>query len=70
MDLLRQIAEFKAVAVFISVTTLEADLHQILAPRASHPGKRLEAIECLSPAGIPTGVMVAPVIPIHVKKRA
>ncbi len=63
IDLLRPLAEIGAAAVFISVTTLSSDLARILEPRTSMPALRLEAIEALSKAGIPTGVMIAPVIP-------
>jgi len=49
--------------VMLSVTTLDHRLARKMEPRASTPQKRLEAIRLLSSAGIPTGVMVAPVIP-------
>jgi DNA repair photolyase len=49
--------------VFLTVTSLQPDLTAVLEPRTSRPGARLEAITMLSAAGIPTGVMVAPVIP-------
>jgi DNA repair photolyase len=63
LDYLSELAKYQAVAVFISVTTLDGELSRILEPRTSHPRRRLEAIEKLSPAGVPSGVMVAPVIP-------
>lgn len=63
IDLLSQLARFDAAAVFISITTLDPKLHQKLEPRASRPEKRLVALERLSQAGIPTGIMAAPVIP-------
>ncbi len=63
IDLLSELAKYSAVAVFISVTTLDSNLARILEPRASTPLHRLQAIEQLSQAGIPTGVMVAPTIP-------
>jgi DNA repair photolyase len=62
-DVLKELAENKGVIVFISITTLNAELQQKLEPRASHPDARLRAIETLTQAGIPTGVMVAPLIP-------
>jgi len=63
IDLLSQLAEHQAVSVFISITTLDAKLHQKLEPRAARPEKRLAALEALSAAGIPCGLMIAPVIP-------
>jgi DNA repair photolyase len=63
IDFLKELARFDAVAVYISVTTLDDKLRRILEPRTSPPARRLEAIKALSSAGIPTGVLVAPVIP-------
>ena len=63
LDLLRELARHNAVHVFISVTTLNADLAAKMEPRASRPAHRLRAIEMLARAGIPVGVMVAPIIP-------
>lgn len=63
LDLLRELARFDAVMVNISVTTLDASLAAQLEPRTSQPRHRLEAIERLRAAGVPTGVLVAPVIP-------
>jgi len=63
IDVLSELARFNAVAVFISVTTLDTDLRKIMEPRTSPPAARLAAIKALSQAGIPTGVLVAPVIP-------
>jgi len=63
IDPLRELARYQAAAVFLSITTLDGALAQKLEPRASHPDRKLAAIESLSQAGIPTGVMVAPVIP-------
>jgi len=63
IDLLADLAQHNAAAVFCSITTLEGDLAGKLEPRASRPERRLGAIETLAKAGIPTGVMVAPVIP-------
>lgn len=62
-DLLSQLAEFDAAAVFLSITTLDPKLCSALEPRTSPPEKKIEAVATLSKAGIPTGVMVAPVIP-------
>jgi DNA repair photolyase len=63
LDLLAELARHDAAAVFLSVTTLDADLAGKLEPQAARPHARLEAIAELSRAGIPVGVMVAPVIP-------
>ncbi|MFI5304075.1 MAG: PA0069 family radical SAM protein [Nitrospiria bacterium] len=62
-DILTQMAREKLVVVYISITTLDRNLCSILEPRTSRPEKRLEAISLLNKAGIPVGVMVAPVIP-------
>jgi DNA repair photolyase len=63
VDVLGELARHKAAAVFVSVTTLDADLARKLEPRASHPQARLHAIAALATAGIPVGVLVAPIIP-------
>jgi DNA repair photolyase len=62
-DVLAQLARFQCVGVHVSVTSLDPGLAGKLEPRASRPAARLEAIRELSAAGIPVGVMVAPVIP-------
>ena len=63
VDLLRSLAAHNAVAVNISVTSLDSNLQRVLEPRTSSPQARLDAIRQLRSAGIPTGVMVAPIIP-------
>ena len=63
LDLLRELAAHRAVHVNISINSLNADLARKLEPRASSPKHRLGAIETLAKAGIPVGVLVAPVIP-------
>jgi DNA repair photolyase len=63
IDLFRELAEHDAISVSISITTLDHDLQRVLEPRASTPTQRLRAVEALAAAGIPTGVMVAPIIP-------
>jgi len=63
VDLFKQLAEHHAVAVFVSVTTLDANLARVMEPRTSTPRNRLAAIEALATAGVPVGVMVAPTIP-------
>ncbi len=63
IDLLRVLAEHRAVRVAISLTTLDGTLAKTLEPRASPPTRRLAAIEELSAAGIPVIVLTAPIIP-------
>ncbi|MDX1562528.1 MAG: PA0069 family radical SAM protein [Gammaproteobacteria bacterium] len=63
IDLLASMAKRNLVAVFVSVTTLDKNLKRTLEPRAASPASRLAVIEKLSAAGVPVGVMVAPVIP-------
>ena len=63
IDLLAKLARFNGVLVFVSVTSMDGDLARELEPRASHPARRLAAIQILSAGGIPTGALVAPVIP-------
>ncbi len=63
LDLLQELARHQAVVVFLSVTTLDGDLARVLEPRATQPAGRLAAIEELAKAGVPVGVLVAPVIP-------
>ncbi len=63
LDYLRELARWNAVSVCLSVTTLDESLTGTMEPRTSRPHLRLAAIEALASAGVPTGVMVAPVIP-------
>lgn len=56
-------AKRNLVKVALSVTTLDAKLARVMEPRASTPAKRMEAMKLLSEAGVPVGVMVAPIIP-------
>ncbi|MEQ9570444.1 MAG: PA0069 family radical SAM protein, partial [Longimicrobiales bacterium] len=63
VDVLRRLAEHRAVAVTLSVTTLRRDLQRVMEPRASTPARRIAAIRTLADAGIPVGVNLAPVIP-------
>jgi len=63
IDIFRELAAHNAVALNISVTTLDPKLQRILEPRTSPPQARLDAVAQLRDAGIPVGVMVAPIIP-------
>jgi DNA repair photolyase len=63
IDLLAPMAKKKLVKAFISITTLDHRLARTLEPRAASPQRRVDAIRALASAGIPCGVMVAPLIP-------
>lgn len=62
-DLLGELAAASGAMVSVSVTTLDAALQRRMEPRTSSPEKRLEAVARLAEAGIPAGVMIAPVVP-------
>ncbi len=63
IDILAPMAERRLAKVFVSVTTLDRRLARRMEPRAAAPERRLETIRGLSRAGIPVGVMAAPMIP-------
>ena len=63
LDLLQPMAADGLVKVFLSVTSLDHDLARRLEPRATAPARRLKTVQTLNRAGVPTGVMFAPVIP-------
>ncbi|HYM31084.1 MAG TPA: PA0069 family radical SAM protein [Candidatus Cybelea sp.] len=63
IDLLAPMAARKLAKVAISVTTLDRRLARLMEPRAATPERRLEAIRTLNQAGVPCGVMTAPMIP-------
>jgi len=63
LDILSDMARDGLAKVFLSVTTLDRALARKMEPRAPTPEKRIEAIARLNDAGVPAGVMVAPVIP-------
>lgn len=63
LDILAPMAERGLVKVALSITSLDHKLARIMEPRAATPQRRLEAIRRLSEAGVPTAVLVAPVIP-------
>ena len=62
-DILARMARRSLATVSISVTTQDRDLARTMEPRASTPAKRLEAIRALREAGVPVGVIVAPIVP-------
>ncbi len=63
LDILKALAQDKLVHVYLSITTLEEDLRQKLEPRTATIQKRLDTLATLTEAGIPVGVMAAPIIP-------
>ena len=63
LDLLGELARHHAVAVWLSITTLDNDLRKLMEPRTSPPAARLAALRELVAAGIPVGVNAAPMIP-------
>ena len=63
IDVLSQMAQDDLCAVNVSITTLDRHLAKVMEPRASTPMDRLKTIEQLAKAGIPAGVMTAPIIP-------
>ncbi len=63
IDLLQELARHNAVVVFISLTTLDTELRRVMEPRTSPPAARLATIRDLARAGIPVGVLTAPMIP-------
>jgi len=62
-ELLRKIAEKNQLYVNLTITTVDAQLARILEPRAPRPDLRLEAVRKLNEAGVPAGVICAPVVP-------
>ena len=63
LDLIAPMAVDKLAAVYVTITTLDAELARKMEPRAAAPHRRLRAIESLVAAGVPVGVSVAPQIP-------
>ncbi|MGV8936177.1 MAG: PA0069 family radical SAM protein [Allorhizobium sp.] len=63
IDILADMASRGLAKVMLSVTTLDRKLARTMEPRALTPSRRLEAVKALSEAGIPTGVLMAPIIP-------
>jgi DNA repair photolyase len=63
LDILARMAQRDLVKVALSVTTVDPRLARVMEPRAATPPRRLEALRRLTAAGVPTSVMVAPVIP-------
>ena len=63
LDLLKDLASENLVHVYISITTLDEDLRRKMEPRTASAIKRLQTVEALANAGVPVGVMNAPIIP-------
>ena len=63
LDLLERMAAARRVHVYLSVTTLDRALARTMEPRAATPEKRLEVLGALTRAGVPCGVLAAPIIP-------
>ena len=63
LDLLAPMAKKNLVKVFVSIGSLDRALARRLEPRAASPQRRLDVLRALSGAGVPCGVMVAPVVP-------
>jgi DNA repair photolyase len=64
LDLLAEMAKTRLAAVLVSVTTLDDATKRTLEPRAASPARRLQIVRALADAGVPVGVLVAPVIPL------
>jgi DNA repair photolyase len=64
IDILAPMAARGLVKVFVSIATLDAEVARTLEPRAAAPYRRVETLRTLSQAGIPVGVLTAPMIPM------
>lgn len=63
IDILSRMAAKGLVRVYMSIATLDREVARKLEPRASTPSRRLRAIRALTEAGVPAGVLVAPIVP-------
>ncbi len=63
IDLLKDLSQDNLVHVYISITSLNEELRRVMEPRTASGLKRLQTVEALANAGIPVGVMNAPIIP-------
>jgi len=63
IDVLSAMAQQGLVSVYVSITTLDRSLARTMSPRAAAPQRRLQTVSALRAAGVPVGVLVAPVIP-------
>jgi DNA repair photolyase len=63
LDLLKDLSQDNLVHVYISITSLNEDLRRLMEPRTASGLKRLQTVELLAKAGVPVGIMTAPIIP-------
>jgi DNA repair photolyase len=63
LDILTDLAKDNLVHIYISITTLDEDLRRVMEPRTASGIKRLKTVEALAKAGVPVGIMNAPIIP-------
>ncbi len=63
VDLLGELSRHNAVCVYVSLTTLKPELRRMMEPRTATPTGRLETMRALAGAGVPVGVLTAPIIP-------
>ena len=63
LDILTDLAKENLIHVHISITTLNEDLRRVMEPRTASAKKRLQTVEALAKAGVPVGIMNAPIIP-------
>ena len=63
LDLIAPMAAKNLARVYVSITSLDRELARTLEPRAAAPHRRLQTVKTLADAGVPVGVMVAPLIP-------
>ncbi|HEV2321786.1 MAG TPA: PA0069 family radical SAM protein, partial [Gammaproteobacteria bacterium] len=64
LDILSELAKERLVSVMVSITTLDDGLKRSLEPRTASPQGRLRTVAALAKAGVPVGVMTAPIIPM------
>jgi DNA repair photolyase len=63
LDVIQELAKLNLIRVFSSITSLDEDLRKVMEPRTASYRSRLKVVETLSKAGVPTGIMNAPLIP-------
>jgi DNA repair photolyase len=63
LNLLREVAQYNALSIHMTVTTMNTELARILEPRAPRPDLRMEAVRQLAAAGLSVGVSASPVLP-------
>ena len=68
LDILTPMAKLGLVRIYFSITTLDQEIARLMEPRASAPARRLEAMRRVTAAGVPSGILVAPVIPAPTDK--